>query len=478
MKIAFVNPPFLTGFSRGQRSPGVPSGGTFYYPYWLALACGWAQKKGQEVWLFDFVASKDSFQTAIKKLKDFSPKLAVIETSTPSIFNDLRFGKKVKKTLPDCFILLVGPHVSALPKQTLEAEKAIDGVAVGEYDQTVVDLAEALEKGKSLEKVAGLVFRRGRKVITNSPRKFLTNLDEFPFVSQIYKQFLEPKNYFFAAARWPMVMIITGRGCPFGCFFCLWPQTLHGLKYRFCSAKKVAEEFAWISKNMPEIKEVVIEDDTFTANIPRVRKVCRLLIAQKNRLPWSTNARVHLDLQTMKLMKKAGCRLLIVGYESGNQEILNSMGKKITLEQSRRFAKNAKKAGLLVHGCFIIGGPGETLKTARQTFRFACELEPDSAQFYPLFVYPGTKAFSWAQREGFLKTTNFRRWLDKKGKYQGTVNQPGLSARQAADFCRWAYRHFYFRPKYLFKKLIQLVKTPEEGLRSLRAGINFFKNLK
>ncbi|MGB9911608.1 MAG: radical SAM protein [Microgenomates group bacterium] len=477
MKIAFVNPPFLPGFSRGQRSPGVPVGKTLYYPYWLALACGWAQKWGNEVWLFDFVAKKMNFSQAIKKLKRFSPQLVVIETSTPSINNDLRFAEKVKKNL-DCFVLLVGPHVSALPKETLTSASLVDGVAVGEYDQTVVELAEVLEKGKPLKKVAGLVYRQGKKIIVNSPRPLLTNLDDFPFVSQIYKQFLDPRDYFFAAARYPMVMIITGRGCPYGCFYCLWPQTLHGLKYRFRSPEKVVEEFFWIAKNLPQVKEVVIEDDTFTANIPRVRRICQLLIKKGNKLPWSTNTRVHLDLETMKLMKKAGCRLLIVGYESGNQEILNKMNKKITLEQSLNFAQNAKKAGLLVHGCFIIGGPGETLKTAEQTFQFACKLSPDSAQFYPLFVYPGTKAYYWAEKMGYLREKNFRRWLGKKGEYQATVNLPTFSAKEVEKFCRQAYFRFYFRPKYLIKKLIQLVTNPAEGKRSLLGAINFFQNLK
>lgn len=475
MKIAFVNPPFLPKFSRGQRSPGVTKAGTLYYPYWLAYAAGWAQKQGFEVYLFDFVALGLNHQQAIKKIKDFQPQLVVIETSTPSIFNDIKFAQKIKKKL-NCFMVLVGTHVSGLSKWSLKQTKGIDAVAIGEYDQTIVDLAKTLEKNLSLSKVKGLVFQQGRRLINSPPQKLLENLNDFPFASQIYHQFLNSKDYYFAAADYPMVMIISGRGCPFGCFFCVYPQIMHGLKYRFRSPENVVAEFEYISQHLPGIKEVVIDDDTFTANLARVQKICWLLIKKKNKLKWSTNARVHLDLETMRLMKKAGCRLLIVGYESGSQKVLDGMGKKIRLADSIKFAQNAKKAGLLVHGCFMFGNPGETKETMEATLNFAKKLAPDSAQFYPLFVYPGTKAYEWAKKKGYLKTTDFRRWLDKAGQHQCVIDLPGLSAREIVEFSNKAYFDFHFRPKYLLKKAIQLLTQPEEGRRSIRSVFRFLKN--
>lgn len=475
MRIGFVNPPYLAQFSRGQRSPGVTKAGTLYYPYWLAYATGWAQKQGFEVKLFDFVAKGWNQARAIGDVRDFGPDLVVIETSTPSIFNDLRFGQKIKKET-SCFVILVGTHVSALPKWTLRQAQGIDAVAVGEYDQTVVDLAKALEKKRSLSQVGGLVFRQGRKLVANKPRKLIENLDDFPFVSQIYQQFLNPQDYYFAAADYPMVMIISGRGCPFGCFFCLYPQVIHGLKYRFRRPANVVAEFEYIRKNPLGIKEVVIDDDTFTANLARVRRICQLLIKKKNKFKWSTNARVHLDLKTMRLMKKAGCRLLIVGYESGSQKVLDRMGKKIKLKDSLRFAANAKKASLLVHGCFMVGNPGETRQTMEQTLAFAKKLDPDSAQFYPLFVYPGTKAFAWAKDKGYLKTTDFQRWLDKKGGHHCVLDLPGLSAKEMVDFCHQAYLSFHLRPKYLLKKMVQMIVQPGEGKRSAHSALRYFKN--
>jgi len=520
MRIVFINPPFLKNFSRSQRSPAVTKGGTVYYPYFLAYAAGWAQKNGFIVDLFDFVAEELTFAEAIKKVKQFQPGLIVIETSTASIYSDIKFVRQIKRKLPMSFILLVGTHVSALPEWTLEQAKEIDGVVVGEYDQTVVDLANFLSlrgpirsdrsnlsstgskreiatsktsrddnnfSSNSLFSVDGLVFRSGNKIIRNKPRALIKNLDQLPFVSSIYTQFLDIKKYYFAAADFPMVMIIGGRGCPYGCSFCLYPQTMHGLGFRARSAQNLAEEFVYIKKNLPQVKEIVLEDDTFTADPSRVAEFCRLLLkfhprggkgmTPRENIKWSANVRVGLDLKTMKLMKKAGCRLVIVGYESGSEAVLRGMNKKIKTSDSLMFAKNAKKAGLLVHGCFVVGNPGETVQTMQQTLDLAKKLDPDSAQFYPLFVYPGTKAYSWAKENGYLITKDYSKWLKSDGSHNCVIDLPGLSAKQMMAFCDEAYRKFHLRPKYLLKKVIQLVASPSEGVRSARSGVKYLINL-
>jgi len=311
-------------------------------------------------------------------------------------------------------------------------------------------------------------------------------LDNLPFVSSIYKQFLDLKKYYFAAADWPMVMIIGGRGCPYGCSFCLYPQTMHGLGFRTRSAQNLASEFAYIKKDLPQVKEVVLEDDTFTADQARVAEFCRLLIKQISHptgdiarhlryksIKWSANVRVGLDLKTMKLMKKAGCRLVIVGYESGSEAVLKGMNKKIKPNDSLVFAQNARKAGLLVHGCFVVGNPGETLATMQQTLDFAIKLDPDSAQFYPLFVYPGTKAYIWAKQNYYLQTEDYTRWLKSDGSHNCVVDLPGLSAEQMMAFCDQAYKKFHLRPQYIIKKFKQLVIRPSEGVRSVRSGIKY-----
>jgi len=176
-------------------------------------------------------------------------------------------------------------------------------------------------------------------------------------------------------------------------------------------------------------------------------------------------------------MKKAGCRLIIPGYESGVQEILNKTHKGITVEQSLKFAKNAKKAGLLVHGCFIIGLPGETKETVKKTVEFAKKLNPDTAQFFPLMVYPGTEAYEWAKKEGHLSTEDYSKWLTPEGLHDTVIRLPGLSNENLVELCDQARREFYFRKEYFFNIIKQIILHPEEGKRILKAAKTFLKYL-
>ena len=307
MKVLLKNPPFLPKFSRNSRSPAVTKGGTIYYPIWLSYATGVLEKEGFEVKLIDAPAQKLSPEEVIDEVKKFEPKLVVIDTSTPSINNDIKVAESVKDAT-NSFVTLVGTHVSALPEETLKLSKKIDAVARKEYDYTIRDLAFVLKEGKPLQSILGLSFRKNEKIIHNPDRSMIENLDELPFVTSVYNKYLNIKNYFYSSAEYPMVMIMTGRGCPFRCFFCNWPQVFFERKYRLRSPGNVVAEFEYIVKNLPEVKEVGVEDDTLTADIPRVQKICKLLIEKgiNKKLKWYANVRVALDLETMKLMKKAG----------------------------------------------------------------------------------------------------------------------------------------------------------------------------
>jgi len=477
MRILMLNPPFLPKFSRNSRSPATTKGGTLYYPIWLSYATGVLEKEGFDVKLVDAPARKLELEDIIKIAKEFDPQMVVVDTSTPSIYNDVKVASKLKD-LTKAFIVLVGTHVSALPKETLELDKKIDAVTIHEYDYILPELAKCVESKKDLKDVKGVAFRdENGKITINDPRPMIENLDDLPLVAPVYKKYLNARNYFYSSARYPLVMIITGRGCPFRCFWCNWPQVFHGHKYRLRSAENVVEEFEYIAKNMPEIREVGIEDDTLTADIERVRKICRMLSEKgiNKKLTWYANVRVNLDFETMKLMKEAGCSLLIPGYESGVQELLDNSHKGITLEQSRQFANNAKKAGLLVHGCFIIGLPGETKETARRTIDFAKELDPDDVQFFPLIVYPNTEAYDWAQKNKYLITTDFSKWNIPKGWHNCLVSRPGLTNEEVLELCDQAKIEFYLRPKFILKTLKLSLTNKDEAKRVFKASKVFLK---
>ncbi|MGB2877538.1 MAG: radical SAM protein [Dehalococcoidales bacterium] len=477
MNVLMLNPPFKGRFSRTSRSPAVTLGGTIYYPFWLAYAAGVLEQKGFSIRLIDAPAQGLSVGDVIERIKNEPPQLIVVDTSTPSIYSDVKVAEQLKEKFPASFVILVGTHPSALPEETLKLSERVDAVAVGEYDYTIRDLAVCLGEKGDLRTIDGLVFRKDGEIVHNRPRALIENVDELPFVSEVYKRHLDVRDYYFAAANYPMVMIITGRGCPYRCFFCVYPQTFHSRQYRPRSAASVVDEFQWITENLPDVKEIGIEDDTFTVDPERAREICRQIIERGIKIKWYCNVRVSLELETMRWMKKAGCRLVTVGFESADQESLNRMQKGITVAQIRQFVRDARKAGLLVHGCFIIGNPGETTETMAKSLEMARQLNCDTMQFFPLLVYPGTEAYRWAKENDYLTADNFADWADEGGMYRSVLNIPGLPAGDVEAFCLRANREYYLRPRYILMKLRQLIFGPREISRTLKGALTYFRRL-
>lgn len=476
MKILFLNPPFFQRFSRAQRSPAVTKSGTLYYPMWIAYAAGFLEEAGFDVLLIDAPAENLSLSEVLRIANDFSPALVVIDTSTPSIYNDIEVAEKIKSVLPGSVIALVGAHVSTLAQETLEFSKTIDLIARGEYEISILEIAEGLKRNSIFwNSIEGISYRDNEKILHNPDRAEQVNLDKLPFVSKVYKKYLNIKNYFFAASLYPEVQILTSRGCPFKCFFCMWPQCFQGRKYRTRSAKSVLEEFMYIKDHLPEVKAVVIEDDTFTIDKNRVMEICGLLIKNKLNLPWNANVRTDLDIGTMKKMKEAGCYLIIVGIESANQKILDNIHKGINSDNIKQFFDNAKKAGLLVHAAFMAGNPGETHESLKDNLRTAKIYMPDTVQFFPLTPYPGTEAYEWAMANGYLKIKSYSEYLTKDGLHNCVIELPGLSREEIMESCYKSRRSFYLNPRYLFYKMKQFLLKPGDAIRTYKAFMTFKK---
>ena len=370
----------------------------------------------------------------------------------------------------------MGNHVTALHKETLESYPIADSVARNEYEDTIVELAENLSNGRNLENVKSLTWRNGQDIVINVARPPIEELDSMPFASEIFKRFCDPKDYFFAAGRYPQMMVYTGRGCPYLCTFCVYPQNFYGHTYRHRSARSIADEFKYIEENFPEVVEVTIEDDTFTVYKNHTIEVCKLLIEQKNKLTWTCNVRADLDEETMRWMKKAGCRLVIVGFESGSNEILKLMKKGVRVEQFKA-AENAKKTGLLIHACYMMGNRGETLETMNETLELAKELNTDTAQFFPLMIYPGTEAYDWAKENNLITAKSFDEWLTPEGMHKTVVGTLDLTPAEIVDFCNYARREYYLRPAYLFMKIKYVLLHPSEWRRTIKAFSRFYKYL-
>jgi radical SAM superfamily enzyme YgiQ (UPF0313 family) len=297
-------------------------------------------------------------------------------------------------------------------------------------------------------------------------------------VSAVYKKHLDIAPYFYGHSRYPLVVFVTGRGCPFRCTYCVIPQTLHGHAYRKRSVASVVEEFRFIKNNFPGLQEIMIEDDTLTADRPRCRELAQSLIDQGlTTIPWSANSRCDVDFETMRIMKKAGCRLFCVGIESGEQRILDNIQKDITIEKIRLFRREARRAGILVHGCFMVGNRGETRETLEKTLNFARELSPDTAQFFPIMAYPGTSDFAYFKEKGWITTTDYSKWVTDEGLHSSVVSNPDLTYEMLVDFCDYARRKFYLRPSYIAAKLLQIVSSPGEAPRIFKGFANIRRYL-
>jgi len=476
MRITAINPPFLPHYSRGQRSPAVTKSGTLYYPIWLAYAAGALEQQGFEVDLVDAPASDMSVEEALGRIGEFDPAIVVVETSTPSIVSDVRFADMAAES--ERLVFLVGTHPSALPEETLRMGNRFHGIVVGEYEKPLMELARAIDEGEDPSGVAGLCLRRpDGSILATGPSERLADLDSLPFVSSVYAKHLDITAYSNPNALYPQVMIMGGRGCPHGCRFCVFPQTLQGRRFRFRSPENIVEEMLWVQANMPRVRAVFFEDDTISVDTQRLRTLASLMLEKGVTISWTSNMRADVDLETLKLCRKAGLRTVCVGFESGSDRMLQNMNKGITSRMSREFAANAKEAGILVHGCFMVGTEGENADTMRETLDLALEIDPDTAQFYPMMVYPGTESFQRAKDSGHIHAESWEDWLTAEGLHNCVISTEELASSDLVDFCDYARRRFYLRPVYILRQLWRSLRYPDERVRIFRAFGTFRRYL-
>lgn len=467
MKIYVLNSPFIENFVRCGRWQGVAArGGTLYYPIWLAYAAGVLEKEGHEIRLVDAPAWKWDRKKVEEDAEKFNPDLIVVDSNFSSLRNDCDVAKLLKD-VTGAVSVLVGPPVSQFTERVL-TDGGADIAARLEYDFTVRDIAEAVEGGKSFENISGISYKENGKVIHNPDREFITSeeLDGIPFVSKVYKEHLNIKDYFLGHTLYPMVQVFTGRGCPNQCTFCAWPVTLMGRKHRARSVENVVDEFEYITKELPEVKEIFIEDDTFTIGKNRIKGVCSEIKRRGLDITWSCNARANLDYESMKAMKEAGCRLLDVGYESGSDEILKTIKKGITTADSRKFTKDAKKAGLMILADLIFGMPGETKETAEQTIRFVKEIKPNVVQFSVATPLPGTEFYNYVKENGFLLVDDLEESLDKDGFQKCIVSYPEFTKEDIENYVDRGLKEYYLSPSYIPVAMSNVMR--KNGLHELK----------
>jgi hopanoid biosynthesis associated radical SAM protein HpnJ len=457
LRTLFLHPPSYEGFDggAGSRYQARREIRSFWYPTWLA----------QPAALVPGSRLVDAPPAGLT-LEDIRPlaaeyELAVLHTSTPSFAHDVRVAAALKEKNPGLRIGFVGAHVAVNPERALSASNAIDFVARNEFDFTIEDVA----RGRRLETVLGLSFRSPGGIRHTPDRPVLEDMDTLPFVVDVYKRDLAIELYAIGYLLHPYVSLYTGRGCRSKCTFCLWPQTVGGHRYRTRSIEHVTAEIAQAIRYFPQVREYFFDDDTLTDDLPRVEALARRL--GKMGVTWSCNAKANVPYDTLKVLKDNGLRLLLVGYESGNQKILNNVRKGIRLDTARRFTRDAKELGIQIHGTFILGLPGETHDTIQETIRFAGDIDPHTIQVSIAAPYPGTELFREATTNGWLSGEAL---VDERGAQVSALSYPHLPSTEISRSTEEFYRRFYFRPRKIVAIAKEMVADRRVMRRPARGG--------
>src|SRR5437660_3607750 len=457
LKTLFLHPPSFTGFDvgAGARYQARREIRSFWYPTWLAQTA--ALVPGSR--LVDAPPAGLTLDDVAPLARDY--ELAVLHTSAASFAHDVGVAEALKRENPRLRVGFVGAHVAVERERALGASPAIEFVAGNEFDFTIQEIAQ----GRPLPSVAGLSYRVNGHFERTPERAPLEDMDALPFVVDVYHRDLVIEQYFIGYLLHPYVSLYTGRGCRSKCTFCLWPQTVGGHRYRTRSVEHVTAEITRAIRYFPQVREYFIDDDTLTDDLPRIEALARRL--GKLGVTWSCNAKANVPYDTLKVLKDNGLRLLLVGYESGNQKILNNVRKGIRLDTARRFTRDAKELGIKIHGTFILGLPGETHDTIQETIRFAGDIDPHTIQVSIAAPYPGTELFRQATANGWLSGAAL---VDERGAQVSALSYPHLLSSEIFRSTEEFYRRFYFRPRKIVTIAKEMIVDPRVMQRRLREG--------
>lgn len=444
LKTLLLNPPSFENFDGGASSrwPATREIESYWYPVWLGYPTAMIRDLGGEARLLDAPPHHVSPAETARIASEY--EFVVLFTSHVGFRNDVKLAERMKELNPALRIAFVGPPVTTHPEQALRASSVIDFVTHKEFDYTVVRFAA----GEPLDKIPGVHFLRDDKLVSTPPEPLVTDLDKLPWVTKIWKRDLDITKYNVPFLLHPFIAFYSTRGCPALCTFCLWPQTFDDHRWRQRSVADVRNEVEWaLDAFRPEgLQEIFFDDDTFTYNPKRMLEMSQAFKPLK--FQWSSTSRSHLDYDTLKVMADAGCRLFIVGFESGNDQILKNIKKGISAKRSLEFVQNCKKVGIRVHADFIIGLPGETRETIRETIEYAKQMDPETLQVSVAHAYPGTEMYEWFRANGVILNTTMS---DELGQQLPMANFPHLSGAEMLDWVHRFYDEYYFRPKPIYR---------------------------
>jgi hopanoid biosynthesis associated radical SAM protein HpnJ len=468
LRTLFLQAPSFDGFDggAGSRYQARREIKSFWFPTWLAQPAALVEKSR----LMDAPPHRQSLADVTAIARDYD--LVVAHTSTPSFASDVKTIEALKAANPDLKAGMIGAKVAVDADKSMQRATAVDFVARNEFDFTIKDVAD----DKRWADIPGLSWRNSQGVVThNEDRPILEQMDDLPWVTPIYQRDLKIENYFIGYLKHPYISIYTGRGCKSRCTFCLWPQTVGGHRYRTRSVEHVVEEIAWAKKAFPQVKEFFFDDDTFTDNLPRAEAIAKEL--GRLGVTWSCNAKANVPYESLKKLKDGGLRLLLVGYESGDQQILHNIKKGMRVEVAEKFTRDCHELGVAIHGTFIVGLPGETKETLDKTMKWAAKINPHTIQVSLAAPYPGTFLYDQALKNGWLDADNAE-LVDEHGIQIAPLHYPHLSHGEIFNSVEEFYKSFYFRPGKIGAIVSEMIRSPDMMKRRLREGVEFFDFLK
>jgi len=469
MRILLINPPYSTPFIREGRCQSPQSLRKNSVPQMtLAYLAGVLERAGHEIIVFDCIASEIRDGELFAKIGSFGPVLAFVNTTTPTISSDLQFIRGLKARYPTIFTVAFGAHVTALHKVVMESSSFLDAVIRNEPEFTAVEIARWLNNGPASDEIAGCTMRRDGEVRVFADRNFEKDLDALGFPAW---QYLPLNQYVHPIFNKPYLMVNTGRGCRHRCIFCVAPK-YYGRSVRHRSPESVVRE---IRRNVEEfgVRHFWFYADDFTDSPSYVKELCREIIAAQLKIVWWSNTRGDkLDKDMFLLMKRSGCFMLSIGGESGSQDLLRRMRKGIGREDIVKTVTLLRNVGINSLVYFLIGLPGETKETIRESIRFAQKANSDYVEFYPATPYPGTEFFELAAREGLINESHWENY-----QYSDfVIDIPGLDKQTLKTTLSKAYFRFYLRPRTLIL-LLKRARHPSEFIRLVNFGWGYFRKL-
>ncbi|MEW6620313.1 MAG: radical SAM protein [bacterium] len=466
MKVFLINPPAANGVKVVREGRCMQRQGAWtstWSPITLAICASVLEKENIQVRLIDCIIKNIDSNSLKTQIADFKPDLIILNTSTPSIKSDLEVAKLAKTVVPSVKIAALGIHVSILPEECLMRFSDLDYCIRREPEFIVRDLSLALRDSREIKDILGLSYRLNGKIIHTPDREFISNLDELPFPAW---HLIDPQDYRMPFKDEPFLLVATSRGCPYKCTFCA-DKAFYGTKLRLKSPQRIVDELEWVKQRFG-VGEFLFWSESFTINNKFVMEVCEEIISRGLKVSWVCNSRVdNVNLTLLREIKEAGCWMIGYGVESGNQQVLDSVKKGTTLEQTKQAVQWAKEAGLEVTGHCILGLPGETEQTINQTINWTIDLDLDFAQYYCAVPFPGSELYSQALEQKWSNTTD---WTKFEQNFS-VLDLPTITADKIMEFRKQAFKKFYLRGKLILKTLHRI-----KSFNQLRAFIRMIRD--